>query len=359
LVSLLGCPLEEHHGSLDLLIDSIHSLEEATTGSISFLQERRLLSALTTTSAAAVLISPDLVEKVPCGYTGTLLVTAQPMQEFMQLLQMFKPVRASSLSGISPLAIISPTAKIGINCTIGPHAVIEDDVEVGAYSYIGSGVSIGAGSLIGEGTTLYARVVVYPESIIGKHVIIHAGAVIGADGFGFRFQHGEFQKLPHHGRVRIEDHVEIGANSTIDRAMIEETVIGRGTKIDNLVMIAHNCHIGQHNVLAAQVGIAGSTKVGNYSQFGGQAGVADHLTIGDQCVIAGCAGVHKNIPSGETQIGSPAGNVKEQRKIMMTMQRLPDIRDKVRQLEKDVKNMLSQIASTQTSTTNTVQGRAA
>jgi UDP-3-O-[3-hydroxymyristoyl] glucosamine N-acyltransferase len=336
------------HGNGEISITRLASLEQAQAGDLSFIQDDKKLKSLTACTASALLVTAKMVDTIRAKFAVTLIVVANPMQSFLQLLQRYQPLRTSSHRGISPHAAISEKAKIGTNCIISPHAVIEDDVEIGSYCYIGAGVSIGAGTKIGEGTTLYARVVIYPGMEIGNHVIIHAGAVIGADGFGYQFQGGSFHKLPHHGRVKIEDHVEIGANTTIDRAMIHETKIGHGTKIDNLVMVAHNCEIGQHTVIASQVGIAGSTTIGSYCQFGGQAGIADHLHIGNQCSIAAMAGVMRDIPDGEAQIGAPSGPLNEQRKIVMIVQKLPELRDKIRTMEKTIVAMQETIQQIQT-----------
>ena len=202
---------------------------------------------------------------------------------------------------------------------------------------------IGDGCSIGDSSTLHPRVVLYPDVEIGERVVLHAGVVVGADGFGYRFRDGRFEKIPQLGSVRIENDVEIGANSTIDRGMIGPTVIGEGTKLDNLIMVAHNCQIGKHNVFASQVGLAGSTSTGDRVRIGGQAGIADHIHIGTGVSLAASSAVHKDVPDGEIWAGYPARPAEESFRILMVQGKLPEMRTKLRALEKQVQRLTAEL----------------
>jgi UDP-3-O-[3-hydroxymyristoyl] glucosamine N-acyltransferase len=204
-------------------------------------------------------------------------------------------------------------------------------------------VVIGAGCRIGDQTTLYPNVVLYADVTVGSRVIIHAGAVLGADGFGYRFRQQRFEKIPQLGTVRIEDDVEIGACATIDRGMIGPTVIGEGTKLDNLVMVAHNCELGKHNVIVSQVGFAGSVTTGDFVRCAGKVGVADHVHLGTGCTLGAGTGVHKDIPAGETWVGYPARPHDEAFRIVMAQTKLPEMRQRMRELEKQLGKLMSEM----------------
>ncbi|MCA8988071.1 MAG: UDP-3-O-(3-hydroxymyristoyl)glucosamine N-acyltransferase, partial [Planctomycetaceae bacterium] len=244
-------------------------------------------------------------------------------------------------------AVIDPTVKLGEGVHIGPHVNIDAHCQIGDGCRIHAGVSIGAHCQLASNVTLHPRVVLYANCCLGQNVIVHSSSVIGADGFGYQFQQGQFNKIPHYGNVILEDDVEIGACTTVDRGMFESTVIGRGTKIDNQVMIAHNCRIGEHNVIVSQVGLAGSVTTGNYCRFGGQVGIADHINIGHGASLMAQCGVFRDIPDGETVLGSPALPKDQQKKIMMAQIKLPEMRQALRALEKQFRELQKQAETPQ------------
>jgi UDP-3-O-[3-hydroxymyristoyl] glucosamine N-acyltransferase len=247
---------------------------------------------------------------------------------------------------------VSASARIGKGTNVHPGACIGDDVVIGANCDIHPFSVIGAGCIIGDGCTLHPHVALYADTVLGNGVVLHAGAVIGADGFGYRFDGKRFRHLPHTGRAVLGDDVEIGANATVDRAMVGDTVIGEGTKIDNLVMIAHNCRIGRHNVFASQVGLAGSVQSGDFCRFAGQVGVADHVKIGNRCSLGAKAGLNDDVPDGQSYHGYPAGPEREQIRVHLAARRLPEMRAqfkemqvRVAELETQLKQLLANEAS--------------
>jgi UDP-3-O-[3-hydroxymyristoyl] glucosamine N-acyltransferase len=274
---------------------------------------------------------------------ATFIVVADPLLAFIETAKLFRPRRERPQIGISPHAHVDATASIGADTNIHPGVVISADVVIGRGCDIHPGVVIGAGCRIGDQTTIHPHAVLYPEITIGDRVLIHANAVLGADGFGYRFEQGRFIKIPQLGTVRVDDDVEIGACTTIDRGMIGPTVIGEGTKLDNLVMIAHNCELGKHNAFVSQVGLAGSVTTGDYVRCAGQVGIADHVHLGTGCTLAAKAGVHKDIPEGQTYVGVPAGPIDEQFKVVMAVQKAPEMRTQIRHLERQVAELTKQL----------------
>jgi UDP-3-O-[3-hydroxymyristoyl] glucosamine N-acyltransferase len=277
-------------GEVDAPLTGVGTLERATATQISFLANPRYLSALKSTSAAAVIVS----DKARDAHAGPKIVTSNPYAYFARVAQLFSPpqsyppgVHASSV--IDPTAIVAESASIAPFVTIGAHAVIGDGVRIGAGSVIADGVKIGAGSV------LVARVVVYHNCRLGERALIHAGAVIGADGFGFANDDGRWLKIPQTGAVQIGDDVEIGANTTIDRGAIDDTVIGNGVKLDNQIQVGHNCEIGSHSIVAGCTGIAGSTKIGERVMIGGAVSITGHLSICNDAVLSANAFVTKSI----------------------------------------------------------------
>lgn len=323
----------EVHGSADVLIEDVAALDCVCTSTVTFIENSRRLRRMEGLTPGALIVPRDTVEAARKTMSCPLIAVDDPQGAFITLMLRFRPVAARETTGISKDALIHPTARIGAGTNIHSSAILEENVIIGANCDIHAGVVIRAGSILGDEVTLHPNTVLYPGMRIGNRVIIHANAVIGADGFGYRFQKGQFIRIPHTGTVVIEDDVEIGACATIDRAMVGETVIGRGTKIDNLVMIAHNCRIGQHNALASQVGFAGSVSTGDYVRCGGQVGVADHLRIGEKASLGGKTGVMADIEAGTTQYGIPARPDKEQLRIQLAIQRLPELVKRVAELE--------------------------
>lgn len=332
-------------GNPEQPIRTVDSLENADTGTLSFLGDGTPLRALDTCQAGSLLIGLDRLEELTEELRSrfTFLVVEDPLSSFLSILKRERPTRPRKDIGISPRAIVAESAVIGEGTNIHPGATIGEDVCIGSGCDIHPGAVISDGCRLGNDTTLYPNCVLYSDVEIGDRVILHAGVVVGADGFGFRFRSGRFEKIPQLGSVRIENDVEIGAGSTIDRGMIGATVIGEGTKLDNLIMVAHNCQIGKHNVYASQVGVAGSTTTGDFVRIGGQAGLADHLHIGSGVSLAASSAVHKDIPDGGTWAGYPARPHEESFRILMAQGKLPEMRTRLRDLEKQVKRLTAEL----------------
>ena len=270
--------------------------------------------------------------------TKTLIRVRDPRVAFARVLPLFFPPEEPP-AGIAPGAVIAPSAQVDPSAHIGPHCVIGDRARIGARCVLKGGNHVGTDCQLGEEVWLFPNVVLYPQTQIGNRVRIHAGAVIGADGYGYVLDQGKHRKVPQIGNVIIEEDVEIGANTTIDRGALGSTVIGRGSKIDNLVMIGHNVRVGENCLLVSQVGIAGSTKLGNYCVLAGQAGLAGHLNIGHQVTIAAQSGVMRDIPDGQKVFGSPALPDRAAKRVMIAMQHLPELIREVRELKKKAETL--------------------
>jgi UDP-3-O-[3-hydroxymyristoyl] glucosamine N-acyltransferase len=325
LATRLGCELR---GDGALEIRAIRGLEEAGPGDLTFLANPKYAVQLAATRASAVIVAKDAAE-LPIA----TLRADNPYLCFAEALRLFhRPLRPPA--GIHATAVVSPTARIGEGASIGAYAVVGDDVVIGPGATIHPHVTVYAGVQIGRDFVAHAGVVVREHARIGDRVVLHAGVVIGADGFGFAPSPKGAVKIPQAGIVILEDDVEVGANTTIDRATLEATIIRRGAKLDNLVMIAHNCEVGAHSFLAAQVGIAGSTKIGRGVQMGGQAGAAGHLTIGDGVQVAAQSGVPNSVGPGKVVGGYPAIEVSLWRRTSAALLRLPELLRRVRRLER-------------------------
>ncbi len=320
-------------GDGSVVIQDVAALDCVTAQTVTYIENSRRLKRLAGLVPGALILSRDAVEPAQKAISSPLVVVNDPQGAFITLMIHFRPVPARETIGISSQAVIHPSAVIGPGTNVHSAAVIEEGVTIGANCDIHAGVVIRRKCRLGNEVTLHPNTVLYPGMQLGSRVIIHANAVIGADGFGYRLIQGHLTRIPHTGTVVIEDDVEIGACATIDRAMVGETLIGRGTKIDNMVMIAHNCRVGQHNAIASQVGFAGSVITGDYVRCGGQVGVADHLRIGDKASLGGKAGVMSDIEPGTTHYGIPARPDKEQLRIQLALQRLPDLVKRVHELE--------------------------
>ncbi len=321
----------ELRGDPALLITGAASLAEATFGEISFFAMPKYMPQLRKTRASAVFVPSDFSEEIEPAQ----IRVANPGKAFEQVVRKLAPAPIQFSPGIHATAVISTEAKIGARVSIQPYAVIEagaeigDDATIGAHSYVGHGTKIGAHSLI------YPHVTVRERCVIGARVTLHSGVVVGADGFGFEIVEGRHAKVPQLGIVQIDDDVEIGANTTIDRARFGRTWIKEGAKIDNLVMIAHNVVVGKHSIIAAQTGIAGSSRVGDYVMIAGQVGVTGHVEIGDRNIIAAKAGVSKNLPAdGGTWWGTIATPLREAKEQIARVNRLGDLFGRVKKIEK-------------------------
>lgn len=305
------------------------SLDEAVEGEIAFYNNPKYMPRLRKTRASAVFVPLDFSEKTE----ATQIRVADPSKAFEQVVIKLAPKPVAFPPGIHATAIVDPSVKLGACVSIQPHAVIEAGATVGDETIIGAGSYIGHETKIGAGCMIYPNVTIRERTIIGSRVIIHGGAVIGADGFGFEFKDGRQRKIAQIGIVQIDDDVEIGANSTIDRARFGRTWIQEGVKIDNLVQIAHNVIVGKHTVIAAQAGISGSVRLGERVSLAGQVGIVGHATIGDGTMVAAQSGVSKNIPGG-VWFGYPAVPFEEAKRQFAWIHRLGRLFERVKALEK-------------------------
>ena len=316
-------------GDPDLKITGLGSAKEgAEKGTITFAENREIHKLAEKTGAAAVIVPKDITES-----EKSLIQVDNPRLAFAQIAQVFAP-RPLLTEEIHPTSTIHDDAQIGENVSIHPNAVIDAGAKIGKNSIIGPGVYIGKGVQLGENCIIHANVVVEYDTQIGDRVIIHAGSVLGSDGYGYVTTEKGHEKLPQLGKVVIEDDVELGANVAIDRGAIGDTVVGRGTKIDNLVHLAHNVKVGPECIIVGQVGIAGSAKVGKRVTMGGQVGVIGHLEIGDNVMVAARGVVSSDVKSDSFISGNPAIDHRENFKIKAACRRTPQLRKKVRKLEK-------------------------
>lgn len=314
------------------VITDVAAIEDAGPGDITFLAGRSLAGFLASTRASAVI----LAEEADSGVNQ--LIVKNPLAAFSVVLDVFRPQVLPS-PGISPKAEIHPEAVIGSGVSIQAFAVVEAGARIGDRAVLFPGVYAGREAEIGEGSILYPGVAVREGCRIGKRVVIHCNSVIGSDGFGYARDGARYAKVPQRGIVRIEDDVEIGACVTVDRATVGETVIGRGSKIDNLVQIAHNVKIGEDTAIAAQTGIAGSTRVGSRVQFGGQVGLAGHIVIGDDSMIGAQSGVMNDVPGKTAWSGSPAMPHRDWLRSQSVVSRLPQLKKRVDELEKEIERL--------------------
>lgn len=317
---------------------SVHTfakIEEGTPGAISFLANPKYVHFIYDTKSSIVLIDETIALDHPVNVT--LIRVSNARDCVAKLLQLYESVKPKK-EGIDPLAFISPKAKIGEKCYIGPFAYIGDGVEVGDGCQIYPNVTIMENVKIGSNCILYPHVSVYHDCRIGNNVILHSGAVIGADGFGFapNAETNQYDKIPQVGIVTIEDDVEIGANTCIDRSTMGSTYLRKGVKLDNLVQIAHNDDIGENTVMSAQVGVAGSTKVGKWCMFGGQVGISGHITVGDRVLLGAQSGAPSSLKSNQTLIGTPPMPQIKYFKSQAIFQKLPDIYKQLNALQKEV-----------------------
>lgn len=323
-------------GDGEAIIEHLRTIDEAGEGDLTFVSNPQYLKKMKTTGAGAILVAPG----TECAGKN-LIVVKDPYVALGKLLGLFYP-EEDIHSGISGQAFIDKGAQVSKEATIYPGAAICRGAKIERGVVLYPGVFIGHDALIDEDSVLYPNVCVYRKCLIGKRVILHAGVVVGGDGFGFANPGADNLKIPQVGIVQIDDDVEIGANSTIDRATLGKTWIKRGVKIDNLVQIAHNVVVGEHSVIVSQAGIAGSTKLGKSVIIGGQTGVVGHITIGDNVMIGAKSGVHENIASGETVSGFPHMPHRQWLRVVSCISKLPDmwkmlslLSNKVRKLEEE------------------------
>ena len=321
-------------GDAGVEIRGVAGIREAQSGDITFIANSRYDSYLSETKASAVICSRETRESpVP------LLQVDNPYLAFQRIVRLFRPELFHAVPGVHPSAVVDPAAIVGEGASIGAHCVIEAGARVGARTVLMPGCYLGIQSSVGEDGMLYPRVTIREECHVGDRVILHPGVVIGADGFGFAFDAGSYHKVPQVGGVIIGDDVEIGANTTVDRATTDFTRIGDGTKIDNLVQIGHNVNIGKHCIIVAQVGISGSTQLEDFVVIGGQAGVAGHITLGKGAQIAGQSGVSKSVPAGAMVFGTPAMALNVFKRMNAYLHKLPRLFDKAKHLEERIERL--------------------
>jgi UDP-3-O-[3-hydroxymyristoyl] glucosamine N-acyltransferase len=326
-------------GDDEVEISGVAAIEVARAGEITFIANPKYLPKLGETNASAVIVSKEItLSQKP------LLCVSNPYLAFAKILTLFsqKPYQPK---GIDPNAWISPTAQLGQEMTIYPFVSIGDRCWIGDRVTIYPGVYVGEDSSIGEESVLYPNVSIYPGTVIGKRVILHSGVVVGADGFGYVKEGGKNVKIPQIGKVEIEDDVEIGANTTIDRATLGKTIIRRGVKIDNLVQVAHNVVIGEDSIIVAQVGIAGSTKIGNNVTLAGQVGVADHIEIGDNVMVGAQSGVGHDLAPNQGYSGSPTLPLRDYLRATTVYPKLPEMRKTLIEIEKRLKKIEETLSS--------------
>ena len=326
-------------GDGEVEISGVASIEEARAGEITFLANPKYLPKLGETLASAVIVSKEVTQA-----DKSLLCVTNPYLAFAKILILFshKPYQSK---GIDPNAWVSPTATLGKDLTLSPFVYVGDRCSIGDRVILYPGVYVGEDSSIGEDSILYPNVSIYPGTAIGKRVILHSGVVVGSDGFGYVKEGKRNVKIPQIGRVEIEDDVEMGANSTVDRATFGKTIVQRGVKIDNLVQVAHNVVIGEDSILCAQVGISGSTKIGSNVTLAGQVGVVDHIEIGDNVLVGAQAGVTHRLPGNQGYVGSPAMPHREFLRVNAVFSRLPEMRKTLIEIEKRFKKIEEALSS--------------
>lgn len=337
IASVIGGKVE---GDKNAKVCTFTKIEEGMEGAISFLANPKYTHYIYETKSSIVLVNEDLVLERPV--TTTLIRVKNAYESIAQLLSIYEAAKPRK-SGIAPQAYVSPTATIGKDCYIGPFACVGDGAIIGDGCQIYPHAVIGDKASIGNNCIFYPNTTVYHGCKIGNNVTVHAGAVIGADGFGFAPGADGYEKIPQIGIVTIEDNVEIGANTCIDRSTMGTTMIRKGVKLDNLVQVAHNVEIGENTVMSAQVGIAGSTKVGAWCMMGGQVGLAGHITIGDRTQLGAQSGVPGSLKGGEELIGTPPMNPRSYFKSQAVFRRLPDMYKDLENLKKEIEKLKNNI----------------
>ena len=326
-------------GNPDVVVSTFAKIEEGVEGAISFLANLQYEHYIYDTKSSVVLVNKDFQPTKPVA--ATLIRVDNAYESVAKLLQLYQSMQEKRV-GIDSLAFIDPTAKIGKDCYIGPFVAIAEGAEIGDGVVLHPHVTVGKNAKIGNNTEIYSNAVIYHDCIVGQNCILHAGCVIGADGFGFAPTPDGYDKIPQISIVTIEDNVEIGANTCIDRSTMGSTIIRKGVKLDNLVQVAHNVEVGQNTVMSAQVGVAGSAKVGEWCVFAGQVGIAGHISIGDRTTIGAQAGVpggNLAKKGGATLMGYPAIEHRKFARNMAALNSLPDLIKEVSQLRKEIEEL--------------------
>ncbi|KAA6339694.1 UDP-3-O-acylglucosamine N-acyltransferase [termite gut metagenome] len=331
-------------GDENIAVNTFAKIEEGIPGALSFLANPKYMPYIYTTLSSIVLVNKDFVPDPGQEIKTTLIKVDNAYESLSKLLNLYEESKPKK-HGIDSLAYVAPTAQVGKNVYIGSFAYIGDNTVVGDNTQIYPHTFIGDGVKIGKGCVLYSNVNIYRDCCVGNGCILHSGAVIGADGFGFAPTAEGYEKIRQIGIVVLEDNVEIGANTCIDRATMGATIIHTGVKLDNLIQIAHNDEVGRHTVMAAQVGIAGSTKVGEWCMFGGQVGLSGHIKIGDKVSIAAQSGVISHIKANEQIMGSPSLNSKQYLKAFVLYKKLPQMYAELDNLRRELNELKQQLNS--------------
>ena len=337
IAGLLGGTID---GNAKVTVNNLSKIEEGKPGTLSFLANPNYTNYIYTTDASIVIVNKSLTLEKPVKETCTLIRVDDAYGSFARLLEMYNQMKGEK-KGIEQPSFIHPSAKIGKDCYIGAFAYVGENAVIGDNTKLYPQTYVGDNVKIGNNTILFSGVKVYHECVIGNHCTIHASSVIGSDGFGFAPNNGDvYNKVPQIGNVVIEDFVEIGSNTSVDRATLGSTILRKGVKLDNLVQIAHNVEIGENTVIAGQTGVAGSTKVGKNCMIAAQVGIIGHIKIADEVKIAGQSGIGNTIEkTGEIVQGSPAFSIGEYKRSYVLFRSLPKMNDKLRELEKKVNDI--------------------
>jgi len=317
-------------GDASLVLQGFAPADRAQTGDLTFAENENYFARAEQSAASAIIIDAPLASS-----RKTLIRVPNARIAFAKVLPLFFPEPAFP-AGIHPTAIVPASVQVDPTAHIGPYCILGDRVHIGPRSVLQGLNCVGADSLLGEDVNLFPNVTLYARTEVGHRVRIHSGTVVGSDGFGYVLDNGTHRKVPQIGSVIICDDVELGANVTVDRGALGPTIVGKGTKIDNLVQIAHNVTVGEHYIIVSQAGVAGSTKLGNYVILGGQVGLAGHLKIGNRVSVAAQSGVMNNIPDGEKWIWTPAQPDRQAKRQMIALQQLPELFRRVKELEKQL-----------------------
>jgi UDP-3-O-[3-hydroxymyristoyl] glucosamine N-acyltransferase len=330
------------YGNGEVVIKGVAPVQEAREGDIAFVIQRKYQRFLRSTKASAVIVSQQTQAVAPA-----CIVVSNPSSAFLKVLRLFQSQKLQSPQGVHPSALIGKETKLGKGVSIGPHTVVGNRVQIGDGVIMGANIVVGDGCRIGEKSFIHPNVTLREGTEIGRNVVICSGAVIGSDGFGFIEEDGKLRRIPQLGKVIVEDDVEIGANATIDRATMGATRIGKGTKIDNLVQVAHNVTVGENTAIAAQVGISGSTIIGNNVKIGGQAGFVDHIQVGDRTSVGAQAGVTKSIPPGASVSGYPARSHMTTKRVEAAQSKLPALLKTIREQERRISQLEERLTNQQ------------
>ncbi len=329
-------------GDENATVNTFAKIEEGVEGALSFLANPKYASYIHETQSTIVLVNNDFVPEKPIQ--ATLIKTANAYESLAKLMALYESVKPKK-QGISSMASVAASATIGENVYIGPFVFVGENAVIGDNTIIEANASVGDNATVGSDCILYSNVTIYHDCKVGNRCILHAGSVVGADGFGFAPGANGYEKIPQIGIAILEDDVEIGANTCIDRATMGATIIKRGVKLDNMVQVAHNVVIDEHTVMAAQCGVAGSTKIGSWCMVGGQSGISGHIKLGNQVKVGGHSGVSNNVQDGKAVMGYPAFDHAQFARATVIFKKLPDMYREMDTLKKEIESLKQQLAN--------------